>query len=247
MKIILSPAKKQVITKEINPWNDPTYLDEAEKLMNILKSFGEEPVRNLLHISEKLGVKNWEAIEKWNRVLTYGSPALFTYIGEVYNSLNPKDLTEEDLEFANDHLRILSGLYGVLKPMDSIMPHRLDVADSLKVDGDLSLYNFWKPKLTEYFKRETEGDDFLLNLASLEYSSSIDLKNLDLDIITPEFKECKNGKLKVVTIWAKKMRGFFTREVIKGRITTREELKNITLPGYKLDSISNGSYLYIKE
>lgn len=247
MKIILSPAKKQVPTKNLTPWNQAYFYGEADKLIDILKSFGEEPVRNLLGISQNLGSKNWENIQNWTDSKELGSPALYTYIGEVFNSLNPKEFSEEDIEFAEEHIRILSGLYGVLKPMDSIKPHRLDVADSLKIDGNTSLYNFWKPQLTEYFKKDTEGDDFLLNLASLEYSSAIDLKALNLDIITPEFKEYKNGKLKVVTIWAKKMRGFYTREVVKNRITTREELKNITLPGYKLDSISNDSYLYIKE
>lgn len=249
MKILLSPTKKQIINTLYKGDSSPFFLSKSQELISEMLLLGRDGIKELLGISDKLADDNWSRILDWNNCENIGSASIFTFVGEVFNYLDPITFNSEDLKYANDVLRIFSGLYGILKPMDSIKPYRLDIKDSLKLKEYTSLYNFWKPDLTSYLEEEITKDEnrLIIDLSSKEYSTSVNLKSISGTIITPDFKTEVNGKLKTVAIWSKRMRGLLTREIILNRVDNQNDLKNIKLPGYSLDNTENGNYLYIKK
>lgn len=249
MKILVSPTKKQILNRAYPALSSPSFINESKLLIDGMESIGKDGIKSLLGISDKLTDENWSRIRVWRDQIESGTASMFTYTGEVFSYLNPTTFNKDDLNYANSVLRIFSGLYGILKPMDSIMPYRLDIKDSLKVPGYKSLYQYWKPKLTDYLIRELDLDDnrLIIDLSSKEYSKSVDLNNIDAEIITPDFKSEVNGSLKTVAIWSKRMRGLLTREILLSRAESLEDIKKIKLPGYRLEDTKNGNYLYIKE
>lgn len=249
MRILLSPTKKQIINKSHKGDSTPFFIHKSQELMSELLLLGRDGNKELLSISDKLADENWLRVTTWSNSINLGSAAIYTYTGEVFNNLDPISFKNEDLIYANEVLRIFSGLYGILKPMDTIKPYRLDIKDSLQINKYSSLYNFWKPDLTLYLENEIKHDEnkLIIDLSSKEYSSSVDFKSIPGLIITPEFKTEINGKLKTVAFWSKKMRGLLTRELILNRVDNEDDLKKIKLPGYILDNTENGNYLYIKK
>lgn len=248
MKILLSPTKKQIkYTTNLNT-NRPCLINNSREIMTLLKGLSRDRLKSVLKIGDKLLDENLERIKAWSPEANSGFPALYTFTGEAFKSLNPLDFSMEDLEFSDKHLLIFSGLYGLLKPLDRVMPYRLDIADNLKVRG-LSLYNYWRPILTDFLNNEiiNSDNDLLVDLSSMEYSKAINYKNIKCNIVRPEFKSFNNGKLKTVAIWSKRMRGLMARELIKNRIDDVSDLKNINLEGYNLKEIVDNQYLYIKE
>lgn len=189
-----------------------------------------------MDISDKLAVQTFKRIAAWkvDYPLNSGKPAIHAFSGEVYNGLNAKQLNEKDLTFATDHVRILSGLYGVLRPMDSILPYRLEMGTKFETKRGKNLYDFWKHIIPEEIIRLTEAtkDKVLINLASNEYFSSIRPMQFPYRVITPVFKEQSGNEFINVTVYAKKARGLMLRFILKNRITNPEHLKAFDLEKY---------------
>ena len=238
MLIILSPTKtlKPVPVKNKGEYTIPEFLDKSELLIKELREFTVQELIKIMNISPKLAHLNYERYK--NGELPFISdtayPALFTFKGEVFNGLDADTLNKDDIEFASEHLRILSGLYGVLRPLDLIMPYRLEMGTRHPFAGKRNLYELWKETITKAIHNalSKQNDGILINLASNEYFKSIDIKLLNVQIITPEFKEYKNGTYKTVTIYTKKARGLMARFILQNRISDPEQLKLFDDDGY---------------
>lgn len=229
---ILSPSKKQDFDVSA-PTNttQPRFLSEAETLMQELRTLSRPQIGELMSISDKLASLNFDRFQQFDPPFTNANakPAVLAFRGDVYDGLDADSLSEESLAFAQEHLRILSGLYGILRPLDLIQPYRLEMKTKLaNPEGD-DLYEFWGDKLAEQINSET---DTLINLASNEYFKALPNKTLDVRLITPVFKELKGEKYKVIAIYAKKARGAMARFIIENRIDTPEDLKNFQWEGY---------------
>jgi len=247
LKIILSPTKTQKISSVNKEWSTPFFIDEAKNIHSTIEVLGKASFQKILGISNKLMDSTWELVEKWRKFPSSneGSLAIYTFCGEAFNSLNPQTLSSDDIEYSNNHLRIFSGQYGILKPLDLMMPYRLDVIDKLQVD-DLNLKKFWSEKLTNYINNEFLSGDILINLSSAEYFNLLNRECISGRIITPEFKTLKNGVLKTEAMWSKRARGLLARKIIEKRVKTTEEFEKIKLENYTLEEIHNDKYLYIK-
>lgn len=238
MIAILSPAKTITLDKEIkaNIYTEPVFLQEASELMEELMKYTPPEMESLMKINSDLAEKNFMRHLHWDKYhhLSNGKQALLAYDGAVYQGINAADFNEEQLSFANKHIRILSGLYGALRPLDIIQPYRLEMVTKLENTEGNNLYSFWKEKLTDYFMKELymQDDNVLINLASKEYSSAINLDKINGKIITPVFKDYKGGIYKVVTIYAKRARGLMSRFIIENNITSVNELKEFDTEGY---------------
>ncbi len=237
---IISPAKTLDLDSKIDMYkvSEPLFLDEAEELINILKSLIPEQIMDLMNISEVLSEVNFKRYQNWNRDVNRDSrQAIFIFSGEVYRGLKAKDFNNEDLEFANKHLKILSGLYGILNPLDIIKPYRLEMGVKLKNAAGKNLYAFWGDKIANYLNGELQHheDKVLLNLASEEYSKSVVFKSLDKDInvITPIFKEKRGNTYRVIAVYAKKARGLMANYIVKNKIDRVKDIKKFCEEGYE--------------
>jgi uncharacterized protein len=238
MLIILSPAK--TLKENFKPGKLdltlPEFPAEAETLVKTLRKYSPRKLMELMDINPKLAGLNASRFSRWNSDFTPENslPALLMFNGEVYNGLKASTLAKKDLVYAQNHLRILSGLYGVLRPLDLMKPYRLEMGTPLKVGRKKDLYSFWGDKLTACLNRELEGhkEKVLLNLASNEYSDAVNFKKIKARVLTCTFKEDRNGKLQFITLYGKKARGLMTRFIIKNRIDKAEDLKHFDLEGY---------------
>ena len=189
-----------------------------------------------MHISPKLAELNADRYAQWlpGEAQINARPAVFAFKGDVYIGLDIESFTEEDIAFAQEHLRILSGLYGLLKPLDLIQAYRLEMGTKLRVGRKNNLYEFWGDKLTQTLNQELEGTSspFLINLASNEYYSAIQPKSFKGNIITPNFLDWKNGKYKSISFFLKKARGMMAAWIIKHRIQNPEDLMSFEMAGY---------------
>lgn len=234
MKIIISPAKKLDTKNLINKGTSIHFIEEAKYLANELKKYTEEDLKTLMKLSDKLSNLNWNRYQNWNA--KGEGQAIFMFQGDVYQGLDVSSFDKNDLKFAQSNLRILSGLYGILKPTDLINPYRLEMGTKLKNKSGNNLYKFWENKLNTYLKTELCENEEIINLASDEYSKAIQLKSFSNPVITPIFKDYKNGKLKVISFFAKKARGEMVNFIVKNKINDVNELKNFSNIGYKFDS-----------
>ena len=193
-----------------------------------------------MKISTKLALLNQERFAFWKPEFTTSNAcqAIFSFRGEVYHGLDVRTMQIEDVEVSQKHLRILSGLYGVLRPLDLIQPYRLEMGTSCRFGKYDDLYHFWRKKITKQICNDLKesGSDLLINLASQEYFSAIDSKNLKAQIVTPQFLEEKNGSFRMVTVYAKKARGMMTRYILENRITREEDLRGFNCDGYYFNS-----------
>lgn len=248
MLILLSPTKKQRVVIRSNQLTQPRFISEAQSVINKLRELTKIEIINLFKVSEKIADENFIRFQDWSEKPTNdnGSEALYTFTGEVFNNLDPDTISNNGQEYLLKNLVIFSGLYGLLKPSDIIMPYRLDIGDSLKIDGE-NLYKFWKEKINSFLIEYVNNDEpkLVINLASGEYTKYINWEDINAKVITPEFRVEKNGKLKNVAIWSKKMRGLLARSLAENNVDTEEEFKKIELPGFQLEII-NGKYFYIK-
>ena len=238
MLIILSPTKtfasKATLFKE--DFTLPAHLNKSQILINELKMKTIDELIKLMNISPKLAQLNFERFQQWNKTFNSDNSqqAIFAYRGEVFNGLDAETLKDSDIMFAQKHLIIISGLYGTLRPLDLIQPYRLEMGTKASFAGRKNLYEFWKETITESLQQalKAQNDNILINLASNEYFKAIDTKELNARIITPHFKENKNGVYKIVTIYAKKARGMMTRFILQNRISDPEQIKLFDLDGY---------------
>lgn len=257
MIVILSPAQNmKVIPKpEVMELahSIPQFLEKADSLISVLKKMDVDQLSELLNISKNLAFVNYLRFQNWSKNPTIENSvfAVLAFTGEAYRGMNANDFSPDDLKYSQEVLRILSGLYGVLRPLDLIQAYRLEMMTGLKVGRVKNLYEFWMKEITNALNIAIEnspGEKVLINLASSEYSSAILYKNLKYQVITPEFKEEKSGKLKMITVYAKRARGLMTRFVIKNRLDKSEDLKAFTDEGYYYETqLSKGNkWLYVR-
>lgn len=238
MLIVISPAKsldfKTPPTTEL--FTQPEMLGESEKLLTKLRRLSPKKVSDLMGISANLGQLNYERFQTWHQPFTpeNAKQAVLAFNGDVFQGLDAPSLTEEQLLKLQARLRILSGLYGVLKPLDLMQPYRLEMGTKLKYQRSNDLYAFWKRKITSKIREtlDESGSNVLINLASNEYFKSIDTKKLGAEIVTPQFKDAKNGEYKMISFFAKKARGLMTRFIVENDITKVENLQAFDSEGY---------------
>jgi len=249
MLTILGPAKTintspHGITKRSS---FPQYIDQAEELVDQIRRFSISQLKSLMKVSDKLATLNFERYASWrsSHSAEEGQQAILAFSGEVFNGLQARSLGEKDLLFAQQHIRLLSGLYGVLRPLDLILPYRLEMGTKMLNPKGRNLYEFWKEIIPENISNETGMQDskVLINLASNEYFKSIQPGSFPYDIITPVFKESDGAGFRNVTIYAKKARGMMLRFIIQNRINDPEYLKAFDEDGYYFNNdLSNTKY-----
>ncbi len=248
MKIIISPAKK--LSAEKNSYklsSEIQFLEEAKYLVKELKNYKVADIKSLMGLSDNLAQLNYHRYQDWDLSSEEVTPAMYLFKGDVYQGLAAESFNKEDIAFAQNNLRILSGLYGLLKPMDLIFPYRLEMGTKLKTKEGNSLYDYWNVKLNIALSSVLEEGEELINLASNEYSKALKLKKFSNPVITPVFKDYKNGKLKVISFFAKKARGEMAKFIIKHKITNVEELKNFDGLSYKFtEHTSKGELLFTR-
>jgi len=236
MKILVSPAKSLDYDRALptEKFSQPDFLTDSVQLNAALKTKKPADLQKLMGISEKLAVLNWNRNQEFNIPFTYENarPAVFAFNGDVYSGLDAYTLNDAALEAAQQNLRILSGLYGMLKPLDLMQPYRLEMGTSFGVNDQKSLYAFWKDKLTAHLKHELLPSELVVNLASKEYASAIDFDALDTPVMHPVFKDFKNGTLKIISFFAKKARGTMTRYLLETNAKTTEEVLSFSSDGY---------------
>ncbi|MBE0662944.1 MAG: peroxide stress protein YaaA [Bacteroidales bacterium] len=248
MLVILSPSKTLDFNRIRNDVSStlPLYLEEASLVAAELRRYNPKQLARFLNVSPKLADLNANRYSVWNTDAhsTEGKPAVLSYKGDVYQGLQAENFSDSELEFAQKHLRIISGLYGVLRPLDRILPYRIEMATPLKVGKSKNLYAFWTSKVTahlEHVINETNAKT-LVNLASEEYSKVVDSKESEVQIITPVFKDFKNGQYKVISFFAKKARGLMSGYIIRNGITNPEKLKLFSDDGYYFnDGLTKGN------
>ena len=228
---IISPAKKldySPVEKNLDS-TIPSLLEHSNELVKDLKSLNPQEVSSLMSLSDKLGALNYERFQEWETPFTKSNSkqAILAFKGDVYQGLDAESLSETELIWAQKHVRILSGLYGILKPMDLMQPYRLEMGTKFATKRGQNLYDFWNSIITEELNKQFSSDNTnLLNLASNEYFKSINVSELKANVISPVFMDKKNGKYKIISFFAKKARGLMTRYVIKNQIEDITDIKN---------------------
>lgn len=251
MKLVISPAKSldystivptELVTK-------PVFLETSKTINKSLKKLSPKDLSDLMSISDKLAELNWQRNQNRNFEATTVSEnarqAVFAFNGEVYTGLDAFSIPSSSYEVLNDKVRILSGMYGILKPFDLIEPYRLEMGKKLKVGRKENLYQIWKPLVTDFLNKELNSDDVLVNLASTEYFSAVDIKLLKAKVITPEFKDYKDDKLKMISFFAKKARGLMARYIIDNEIDSIDGLKLFNAEGYAFDESLSTENKYV--
>ncbi|PCJ32099.1 MAG: peroxide stress protein YaaA [Alphaproteobacteria bacterium] len=238
MLIVTSPAKKLDFSEDVtrSGWSIPAFLEDSEILIAAAKKLTRPELAKLMKISDKLADLNYNRYRAFTTPFTPANSrqAAFSFTGDTYVGLQADTLSEDDLGYAQDHYRILSGLYGLLRPLDLMQPYRLEMGKKITTDRGRTLYDFWGDQLTHEINRlmKEQKTDILVNCASREYFKAIDETKLDGQVITPVFKEVKEGHARILSMFAKKARGMMTRYIIQNRIEDAAQLKNFDLGGY---------------
>ncbi|OAE07270.1 peroxide stress protein YaaA [Pantoea sp. OXWO6B1] len=238
MLMVISPAKTLDYESPLatQRFTQPALLEKSQQLIKIARKLSPAQVASLMSISDKLAHLNAERFNSWQPdfSLENARQAILAFKGDVYTGLQAETFSEKDFDFAQDHLRMLSGLYGLLRPLDLMQPYRLEMGIKLANPAGHDLYHFWGDLLTEKLNDAlaSQGDDVLINLASDEYFKAIKPKKLQARLIKPVFLDEKNGKFKVISFYAKKARGLMTRYIIQHRLTKPEQLTRFDVDGY---------------
>ncbi|WP_339893789.1 peroxide stress protein YaaA [uncultured Algibacter sp.] len=248
MKLVLSPAKSLNFESPLptTQYTEPGFLSQSERLNKLLKSKSAKSLSKLMSISDALGQLNHQRNQDWQLPFTpeNARPAVYAFNGDVYRGLDAYTITEDKLDELQNTVRILSGLYGLLKPTDLIQPYRLEMGTKLKVGVKKNLYEFWKKDITKALNEALEDDELFLNLASNEYFKAVDTKVLKVPVITANFKEFKNGKYKMISFFAKAARGMMARYIVDTNAKTIDDLKGFNYDGYGFsESMSSDSEL----
>ena len=239
MKIITSPAKLMNIENKTDMLKSttPKFIDEAAFIQSYLKEKSPKYLSDLMEISQKLADENWERNQNWKAKPSAkeSAPAMFAFTGEVYRGLDAKTLDKKAVDYLQKNYRMLSGLYGLLKPSDKIMLYRLEMGRSFEFEHYKNLYEFWREKVTEQLNSELKSKDLILNLASSEYSKVLDKKKLNAPVIDFEFYEMKDGKRKTIVVYTKHARGLVVRFCAETQAKTLNDVKAFNLEGYRID------------
>ncbi|MEE2723377.1 MAG: peroxide stress protein YaaA [Bacteroidota bacterium] len=236
MKMVLSPAKSLNFDSDLptNENSKPIFLTEAKQINELLKEKSPNELSSLMKISEKLATLNWERNKNFSTPFDSNNarPAIYSFDGDVYSGLDVFNLPKNRISLMQNSLRILSGLYGILKPLDLIQPYRLEMATNFPIKNNKNLYEFWKDKVTSFLNEELEEGELFVNLASNEYFSVINPRVLNSQVITPQFKDFKNGTLKMISFYAKKARGMMARYLIESDEVNAKSLLGFNYGGY---------------
>jgi len=248
MKIVISPAKSLDFESPLptSAFTKSAFLKESKIVSAVLKQKTPKELSELMSISEKLADLNWERNQVWKTPFTpeNARPAMYAFNGDVYTGLDAYTIEAEKIPVLQERLRILSGLYGLLKPLDLIQPYRLEMGTKMPVADANNLYGFWKKTITDALNKELKKNELFINLASQEYFGAVDVKALKVPVITPDFKDYKDGKLKTISFFAKKARGLMVRYILDNQVETIDDLKTFNLEGYQFDSnLSKGNHL----
>ena len=239
MIVLLSPAKTLDYSQEFDVQHTaPAFLSDSAKLIKELKAKEPKDIASLMGLSDKLATLNFDRYQSWSASKTMGNdskPALFVFQGDVYQGLQANTFNKKDITFAQKHLRILSGLYGELRPLDVIKPYRLEMGTKLPTARGKNLYKFWGTKVQENILKELKANksNLVVNLASKEYFTVVGSLPTDVDVVSPVFKDFKNGEYKLISFYAKKARGYMSHWIIKNKVSKPEDLKNFDAEGYK--------------
>jgi len=246
MKIVLSPAKSLDFETKlpVKKHTQPAFLEQSALVHEAVKDKTPAQLSKLMDISDKLADLNWQRNQDWKTPFTTKNarPAIYAFNGDVYVGLDAYTIPAAKVNKLQDSLRILSGLYGLLKPLDLVQPYRLEMGTHLPVGENKNLYEFWKPTITQALNDELKDGELFVNLASKEYFDAVDAKALKTPVIVPEFKDYKDGKLRMVSFYAKKARGMMVRYIIDKNIKTLNGLKGFDYDGYSFDAkLSKGN------
>ena len=249
MLVVVSPAKKlnMNLVQGLNV-TEPYFKENVDELLNVVRNLSVKELENLMNISTNLAELNKERFKEFGN--QQKKAAAFAFAGDTYKGLSIEKLERDDLDFAQKHLRILSGLYGLLRPLDEIEPYRLEMGSKLKGKHGSSLYEYWGNKISENLNQQakTIGSKILVNCASNEYFNAVNINILSLKVITPIFMESKNGDAKIVSFYAKNARGSMARFIIQNRVNNEEDLKKFDLDGYNYNAekSSEGKLVFIR-
>lgn len=251
MLLLISPAKTldfdtPAPTKKIT---QPDFLDHSAELIKALRPLSPAQISSLMKISDKLGVLNFDRFHHWHTPfdLTNAKQALWAFQGDVYTGMAAHTFSAKDITFAQKHLRILSGLYGLLRPLDLIQPYRLEMGTAFATTRGSNLYQFWGDRITEALNLELAGrkQRWVVNLASNEYFHAVNPKALNAQVITPVFKDRKNGDYKVISFFAKKARGMMSAYIVQQQITEPEAIKAFDVGGYRYEKSLSGTHEWV--
>ena len=239
MIIILSPAKTLDYEFEADANHSvPAFLGQSSKLIKQLKEKEPKDIASLMGLSDKLATLNYDRYQSWTaskKVSNDSKPSMLVFKGDVYQGLQAENLSKKDMNFAQKHIRILSGLYGILRPLDLMKPYRLEMGTKLETSNGKNLYEFWGNKVQRNVLDELkkQKSDLLINLASKEYFTVLGKLPEDINVVSPTFKDYKNGKYKIISFYAKKARGLMARWIIQNKVTDFEKLSEFDLDGYR--------------
>ena len=239
MIIVLSPAKTLDYEFEASGnYSVPAFLDQSTKLIGQLKKKEPKDIASLMGLSDKLATLNYDRYQSWSaskKASSDSKPSMLVFKGDVYQGLQAEDLTVKEMDFAQKHVRILSGLYGILRPLDLMKPYRLEMGTKLETAQGKNLYEFWGNKVQRNVLEELkkQKSDLLINLASKEYFTVLGKLPEELNVVSPAFKDYKNGKYKIISFYAKKARGLMARWIIQNKVTDFEDLTKFNLDGYR--------------
>ena len=248
MLIVVSPAKTLDYTTppKIKKFTLPDYLDDSAQLIHRMREFSSLDISELMHVSTKIADLNFDRFEAWNKKFTEknAKQAVLAFKGDVYTGLDAESFSAKDFAFAQKHFRMLSGLYGLLRPLDLMQPYRLEMGTRLSTERGKNLYEFWGNEITDGLNAQLKKvkSPYLINLASNEYFKAVKPKALNGEIITPAFKELKNGDYKMIGVYAKKARGLLSRYIIQNQLSDIEDIKSFDVDGYKFNKkVSSGN------
>jgi hypothetical protein len=237
MKILLSPAKSLDYKTKLPTSRDtqPIFAKDAAQINAKLEQLSKKEVGALMHISDQLAELNFQRYKNFKENFTNANsrPAIYAFAGDVYTGFDAYTLNTEFLDHAQDTIRILSGMYGYLRPLDLLQPYRLEMGTSLPIGNNKNLYEYWKSKITSSLNQEITQEELLVNLASNEYFKAIDKKNQEGKLITPVFKDYKNGQLKVISFYAKKARGTMARFLVENKVDSLDGIQGFAIDNYR--------------
>ena len=248
MKILISPSKTLSFDSEVNCEfkSESRLIDETKILHKILLDYSSEDLKNLMSVSDKIAELNYNRFKNWEDPTSSENSrqAVYAFKGDVYSGLDADTIEEDKFDYLQNSLRILSGYYGLLRPFDQILPYRLEMGTKLENENGNNLYKFWGDKITNVLNEDLDEDDIIVNLASDEYFKSINKDKIKANLITPVFKDFKNGTYKVIAIYAKKARGLMSRFLIERKSTSIDDIKLFNVDGYSFDnSLSKDSQM----
>jgi hypothetical protein len=242
MLMVISPAKTLDYESPLATTKNsqPRFLDQSQQLINQLQKLAPHDISNLMSVSDKIGTLNYDRFQAFQQPFDSSNAraAVLAFKGDVYTGMQAETFSAAEFTFAQKHLRILSGLYGLLRPLDLMQAYRLEMGTKFANQSGKDLYQFWDNKITDLLNQDIKdsGNKVLVNLASNEYFKSVQLKQLDADMVTPVFKDYKNGKYKIISFYAKKARGMMAAYIINNKINKAEDIKGFNIEGYRFNS-----------